>query len=69
MMLKERARSARTAIVDLDLAQKAEWKLNRYNMNLSGVLAFIFSCVACLTCATPLRQSASRLAEVFSHVV
>lgn len=43
MILKERARSARSATLDLDLAQRAERKLNRYNMDLNGILAFIVS--------------------------
>ena len=41
MMLKERTRRTRAATLDLDLAQRAERKLNRYNMDLNGVLAFI----------------------------
>lgn len=40
-MLKERTRRTRAATLDLDLAQRAERKLNRYNMDLNGVLAFI----------------------------
>ena len=41
MRLKERTRGARAATLDLALAQRAERKLNRYNMDLNGVLAFI----------------------------
>ena len=46
MRTKERrstrvTRTARPATLDLDLAQRAERKLNRYNMDLNGVLAFI----------------------------
>ena len=41
MRRKERIRPARTATLDLDLAQRAERKLRRYNMDLNGVLAFI----------------------------
>lgn len=41
MRLRARTRPARTRTLDLDLAQRAERKLNRYNMDLNGVLAFI----------------------------
>ena len=41
MMLKDRTRRHRATTLDLDLAQRAERKLNRYNMDLNGVLAFI----------------------------
>ena len=41
MRLRDRARPARAATINLDLAQRAERKLNRYNMDLNGVLAFI----------------------------
>lgn len=41
MRLRARTRPARTTTLDLDLAQRAERKLNRYNMDLNGVLAFI----------------------------
>ena len=41
MRLRARPRPARTTTLDLDLAQRAERKLNRYNMDLNGVLAFI----------------------------
>ena len=41
MRLRERTGPARTMTLDLNLAQKAERKLNRYNMDLNGVLAFI----------------------------
>lgn len=41
MRLKERTGRRRTATLDLDLAQRAERKLQRYNMDLNGVLAFI----------------------------
>ena len=41
IMLKERTRRHRTTTLDLDLVQRAERKLNRYNMDLNGVLAFI----------------------------
>ena len=41
MRLRERTRPARAATLDLALAQRAERKLNRYNMDLNGVLAFI----------------------------
>ncbi len=41
MRLKERTSRARTATLDLDLAQRAERKLRRYGTDLNGVLAFI----------------------------
>jgi len=41
MRLKGRTRRTRATTLDLDLAQRAERKLNRYNMDLNGVLAFI----------------------------
>lgn len=37
----ERPRRAGGATLDLALAQRAERKLHRYNMDLNGVLAFI----------------------------
>ena len=40
-MLKERTRPARARTLDIDLVQRAERKLSRYNMDLNGVLAFI----------------------------
>ena len=43
MTLKERTRCHRATTLDLDLAQKAERKLNRYNMDLNGILAFIIA--------------------------
>jgi len=41
MRVIERARTVKAATLDLGLAQRAERKLNRYNMDLNGVLAFI----------------------------
>ena len=41
MRLKERTKPRRAATIDLDLAQRAERKLNRYNLDLNGVLALI----------------------------
>ncbi len=41
MRVRERTRRTRAATLDLDLAQRAERKLSRYNMDLNGVLAFI----------------------------
>ena len=41
MRLKERTGRTRTATLDLDLAQRAERKLRRYNTDLNGVLAYI----------------------------
>ena len=41
MRLKERTTPRRAATLDLDLAQRAERKLNRYNLDLNGVLALI----------------------------
>ena len=41
MITRERTGSSRTATLDLDLAQRAQRKLSRYNMDLNGVLAFI----------------------------
>lgn len=41
MMLKERSRQVRARTLDIDLVQRAERKLSRYNMDLNGVLAFI----------------------------
>ena len=43
MRTMERPRSTGRATLDLALAQRAERKLNRYNMDLNGVLAFIVS--------------------------
>ena len=41
MITKERARTARAMTLDLDLARRAERKLNRYNMDLNGLLSII----------------------------
>lgn len=43
MQTKERHLPTRAATIDIGLAQRAERKLNRYNMNLNGVLAYIVS--------------------------
>lgn len=41
MRLAERKKPARAATIDIDLAQRAERKLSRYNLDLNGVLAYI----------------------------
>ena len=41
MRLAERKSPARTATIDIDLAQRAGRKLSRYNLDLNGVLAYI----------------------------
>lgn len=41
MATKDRTRTARATTLDLDLARRAERKLNRYNMDLNGLLSII----------------------------
>ena len=63
MRLRERTRPARAATIDLDLAQRAERKLNRYNMDLNGVLAFIVAVRGLPDLRNAPQSNAARVAD------
>ena len=64
MRLKERTKPHRAATIDLDLARKAERKLNRYDLDLNRVLSFI---VTFRGLPDGLRNAAPRTIDFTTH--
>ena len=62
MRVRERRLAARATTLDLSLAQRAERKLQRHNMDLNGVLAYIVSAHG-----LPDLENAPRTVDFITH--